>query len=515
MNIRDERGSSFERIIKRTRRSIWFKFRRTSRLHLVILFTLLASLYFFLNRSTSLKKKSKTTTLGNQPTYEQNSTTCFATLCNPSNKCSTWLPNRPYDWSELSQAGIFRDLATIQVEFGCELKIKLESERSEWMTLPTGKKINCEGYDTKCGNLVAIDLKANILILATQLNQKMQDPSTEGQEIVMVHHGQESSNRNVDVSLISQFSVNRLEPFVEVIESWQGPISVAIHLTQSTDIDTLVQFLKTSKNLDLYSRLTITLIKPNYLDPKHLAYPINHLRNIAITQSTTEYIFVTDADFVPSNNLYTFIRSRLIPYVIYQSGKIPPTAWVVPCFAIREAYAQLPIPNTYNELRRLVGQNVAYITDPGAGHGPTLAVEIAMVRPLLMGNPLAYEVCYESQWEPYYVLHRSAPLYDVRFRNQGGDKQSHALHLNAEKYRFMVLREVFMVHRDHSKMVWPSGGFEKSQKEVKTWNYFNEFMNEIQSIYGRNSRWPRGCSAIAIGWQDQRRDVVGLAAGAV
>lgn len=257
------------------------------------------------------------------------------------------------------------------------------------------------------------------------------------------------------------------------------------------------------------------MIKPNYLDPKHLAYPINHLRNIAITQSTTEYIFVTDADFVPSNNLYTFIRSRLIPYVIYQSGKIPPTAWVVPCFAIREAYAQLPIPNTYNELRRLVGQNVAYITDPGAGHGPTLAVEIAMVRPLLMGNPLAYEVCYESQWEPYYVLHRSAPLYDVRFRNQGGDKQSHALHLNAEKYRFMVLREVFMVHRDHSKMVWPSGGFEKSQKEVKTWNYFNEFMNEIQSIYGRNSRWPRGCSAIAIGWQDQRRDVVGLAAGAV
>lgn len=44
----------------------------------------------------------------------------------------------------------------------------------------------------------------------------------------MVHHGQESSNRNVDVSLISQFSVNRLEPFVEVIESWQGPISVAM-----------------------------------------------------------------------------------------------------------------------------------------------------------------------------------------------------------------------------------------------------------------------------------------------
>ncbi|KAI8090323.1 glycosyl-transferase for dystroglycan-domain-containing protein [Gilbertella persicaria] len=138
-----------------------------------------------------------------------------------------------------------------------------------------------------------------------------------------------------------------------------------------------------------------------------------------------------------------------------------------------------------------------------------------MVRPLLMGDPLAYEVCYESQWEPYYVVHRSAPLYDARFRNQGGDKQSHALHLNAEGYRFMVLRQVFMVHKDHSTFVWPNGGFERSQKATTNWNYFVGFMQEIEGIYGKSARWPRGCSANSIGWQDQRRDTVGLAAGAV
>jgi hypothetical protein len=221
-----------------------------------------------------------------------------------------------------------------------------------------------------------------------------------------------------------------------------------------------------------------------------------------------------DADFIPSANLYDYIRLRLIPFILYQSSDILPTAWVVPCFAIREAYNEMPLPETYDELRKLIGDDVAYITDPGAGHGPTLATEIAIIRPLLMGNPLAYEVCFESQWEPYYVLHRSAPLYDARFKNQGGDKQSHALQLNAERYRFMVLREVFMVHKDHSTMVWPGGGFEQSQKATTNWNYFEDYMREIESLYGSNARWPRGCSSTAIGWQDQRRDTVGLAAGA-
>lgn len=285
-------------------------------------------------------------------------------------------------------------------------------------------------------------------------------------------------------------------------------------MTNPNDIDELIEFFKVKENLAAYSRATISLVKPNYLDSSHLSYPINHLRNIAITESTTEYILVIDADFIPSNNLYRYIRSELMPYIVYQSTSMPRTAWVVPCFAMLEAFNDLPLPQSYDELRRLIGQGIAYITDPGAGHGPTLAVEVAMVRPLLNGNTLAYEVCYESQWEPYYVVHRSAPLYDARFRNQGGDKQSHALQLNAEKYRFMVLRDVFMVHRDHSKLVWPGGGFEKTQKESTNWNYFEDFMREIKELYGGNVRWPRGCSAGAIGWQEQRRDTLGLAVGA-
>ncbi|KAI9265570.1 glycosyl-transferase for dystroglycan-domain-containing protein [Sporodiniella umbellata] len=444
------------------------------------------------------------TQLRDQPKYEVLKG-CRAKICGPySQQCWNITPNREYDNSDLLQAGILQNAGTIEVDMGCELNIK--TGQNDWQKISPGMTTCSE---STCKDLVAIELKATPLILATQLKEKIQTPN----EIVLVYEGKKSTNKKIDVTLISQFSVNRLDTFAQVIENWKGPISIAIYLTQSTDINEMIQYFKVPSQLQLYSDVTITFIKPNYEDQGHLAYPINHLRNMAIVGSDTEYIFVIDADFMPSSGVYSYIRKQLVPYVIYQ--QVSHTAWVVPCFAIREGFTQLPIPNSYDELRRLVGKDIAYITDPGAGHGPTLAVEVAMVRPLLLGNPLAYEVCYESQWEPYYVLHRSAPLYDARFKNQGGDKQSHALQLNAEGYRFMVLREIFMVHKDHqSTLSWPGGGFEKTQK-LKAWSYFDEYMKEIKAIYGSNPRWPRGCSAMALGWQDQRRDTMGFAAGAV
>lgn len=113
-------------------------------------------------------------------------------------------------------------------------------------------------------------------------------------------------------------------------------------------------------------------------------------------------------------------------------------------------------------------KDYSYIFELG-GHGAT---EYSM----FFAHPIGehhrspyYEVCFRSQWEPYYVVHRDAPLYDERFKNQGGDKQQHALHLNAlgypefelvvsyadeeggifHRFRFFVLRDHFIYHLDH------------------------------------------------------------------
>ena len=77
----------------------------------------------------------------------------------------------------------------------------------------------------------------------------------------------------------------------------------------------------------------------------------------------------------------------------------------------------------------MVRTSQAELTSP-VGHGVS-KLGILLDLPFFNGRTnLAllnyYEVCFESQWEPYYFVLKSAPLYDERFTNQGGDKQQHA-----------------------------------------------------------------------------------------
>lgn len=52
--------------------------------------------------------------------------------------------------------------------------------------------------------------------------------SSQSQEVILVQHPAEKSDNSVDVTMISQFSVNRLDTFTKAIEAWQGPISAAM-----------------------------------------------------------------------------------------------------------------------------------------------------------------------------------------------------------------------------------------------------------------------------------------------
>ncbi|KAI9316315.1 glycosyl-transferase for dystroglycan-domain-containing protein [Dichotomocladium elegans] len=281
------------------------------------------------------------------------------------------------------------------------------------------------------------------------------------------------------------------------------------YLTDPDDIGQLKSFFAIPANTAIYARVTLVLVKPDYTSPERLKYPINHLRNLALYAATTSHVFVMDADFVPSPNLYRHARDTLLVDLPGSRRQ----AIVIPCYAIREDHKDDPLPTTMIELEELIDRGVAYITDPGSGHGPTLAVPM-----MTTGNTggFWYEVCYESQWEPYYIVPRDSDnlvLYDARFRNQGGDKQSHALQLNAAGFQFLVSTETFILHKDHSKMVWPGGGFAESQKAYTHWSYFAEFMREMEDLYGANVRWPRACSATAIGWQVQQRSPIGVLMG--
>ncbi|RUS34597.1 glycosyl-transferase for dystroglycan-domain-containing protein [Jimgerdemannia flammicorona] len=462
--------------------------------------------------------------------YHGSTSAPSVTICNPTNRCSSWLVGR-WDWQALVQQGVYHDVHRVSVPVGMSLTLEgepdAEAEEERWdeegekSQQRVGKSVvlnvgefSCDSKKHSLCKLVReIEVKTSIFIALDQIKRNMTRKHAAETEIIYTHPPT-LAFPSTEVTLVSQFSINRLERFEDAIGAWEGPIAAVIYLTQSTDIDPLHTYFNDAAKSALYSRVTLTILKPAYdAHNVHLRYPINRLRNLATATAPTDYVFVIDADFVPSKSLHAFAAHHAVPLLSPRTQQAHRIALVIPCIALVEAHMG-PIPATPADLRPLFRTGAAFVTDPRAGHGPTLTTQQFLARPFFAQDPHTYEVCYESQWEPYYILHRStAPAYDERFRNQGGDKQSHALILNAMGYRFRVARGEFIVHREHAKLVWPGGGLGKAQKEEKEWTYFDGFMREVEETFGKGARWPRGCAAKGVGWTVQRRDVVGIGVG--
>ncbi|GAA6039121.1 hypothetical protein JCM8097_005336 [Rhodosporidiobolus ruineniae] len=364
------------------------------------------------------------------------------------------------------------------------------------------------------------------------------------------------------VTLVTQFTLSRLDRFERLLHAWDGPVSAAIYLTDESDISKLEQYLGDPTLSPAWSKVALTLVKPDYSVNEEallirLRYPINRLRNLALEASPSPYTLVIDVDFVPSPGMHALLSSRAVPLLHHPSSRnsrsptLLRTALVIPTFALMPAFNG-SFPSTLSELEALYSASppLATLTDANAGHGPTRPSRLFSPSPeALAREPVSsvqpswsYEACYEPQWEPYYLLARAShPLYDKRFTDQGGDKQAHAALLNALGFEFRVLRDVWVVHppkTDLKEEEWPAARLVRAggkpdgskadvehlveadaatavaageaagdhfnlaaQRDESRFRYFQDFLPELEREWGRNWRWPRGCSARSVGEQ--------------
>ncbi|KAF9394858.1 hypothetical protein BGX21_010203 [Mortierella sp. AD011] len=421
-------------------------------------------------------------------------------LCNINNVlCSSWGKDRVWKGQELRTDESWIKPGWIKVPIGVQTTLTMEDGRRR--TLRYGQHM-CNDTTLKCRDIKTMVVEESIMSAIDRILESSSNRYWETEPAIIHTIRPKKMFPSRDITMIAQFSISRLDRFEKARAVWEGPISVVIFLATNTDIVELRKYFERPGKLALYDSITLTIVKPNYSSGAHERYPINHLRNIGIQTSNTDYIYVIDADFVPSSKLYSFAKSALIP--LSEKSK-EPVAYVVPCLAIQVDYKG-QYPNTIKELQPLMKSGVAYITDPRAGHGPTFTS--LFMNPPIFGNTPTYEVCYESQWEPYYIVKRdwSHPYYDERFKNQGGDKQSHALLLNALGYKFLVLRDHFMYHMDHPKLKWTGKGLDQSGQ--KDYTYFADYAPALEKIFGSNYRWPRGCSRPLV--QSFRHDLQGI-----
>uniref|UniRef100_A0A8C6MYF8 LARGE xylosyl- and glucuronyltransferase 2 n=1 Tax=Mus spicilegus TaxID=10103 RepID=A0A8C6MYF8_MUSSI len=238
-----------------------------------------------------------------------------------------------------------------------------------------------------------------------------------------------------DVTLVAQLSMDRLQMLEALCRHWPGPMSLALYLTDE-EAQQFLHFVEMSPVLSMRKDVAYHVV---YRDGP--LYPVNQLRNVALAQALTPYVFLSDIDFLPAYSLYDYLRASIEQLELDSRRK---TALVVPAF--ETLHYRFSFPNSKAELLTLLDagslHTFRYHEWP-QGHSST---DYSRWREA----QAPYRVQWSADYEPYVVVPRDCPRYDPRFVGFGWNKVAHIIELDAQEYEFLVLPEAFSIHLPHA-----------------------------------------------------------------
>lgn len=262
--------------------------------------------------------------------------------------------------------------------------------------------------------------------------------------------------RNSDgtsLTICTQTTVNNLYYLADLVKVWNGPISVTVfaHGENVTSAVYAVGFYSmcyeniarqvsfhivypvdsvphrwhnfmTFENYDCESDIFIKNTSGiNYGDTE-VPYPINVLRNIAISYSETPYILVTDIDIIPSIDLQANFHRFIL-----RTGKVlgkEKVVFVTPVFELSK------LDKIFFNKSVLLNDWTAEAVRPfyGSVCPPCqIATDYQKWRDLPQMGLLdvGYVLERENNWEPFYIAKKEGlPLYDGRFKQYGSNRMS-------------------------------------------------------------------------------------------
>ncbi|XP_061199407.1 xylosyl- and glucuronyltransferase LARGE2 [Neopsephotus bourkii] len=237
-----------------------------------------------------------------------------------------------------------------------------------------------------------------------------------------------------DVTLVAQLSMDRLQMLEAICKHWAGPISLALYMSDAE----AQQFLRYAQASEVLSARRNVAYHIVYKEGQF--YPINLLRNVALANTQTPYVFLTDIDFLPMYGLYEYLRNSIQQLELPQRK----AALIVPAF--ETLHYRLTFPKSKAELLSMLDMGSLYTFRYHVwpkGHAPT---DYAKWRTATV----PYRVAWQPDFEPYVVVRRDCPRYDQRFVGFGWNKVSHIMELDAQEYELLVLPNAFMIHMPHA-----------------------------------------------------------------
>ncbi|ETO30225.1 hypothetical protein RFI_06892, partial [Reticulomyxa filosa] len=250
---------------------------------------------------------------------------------------------------------------------------------------------------------------------------------------------------------------------------------------------------KKTTRMDVAVKLMTRFVKKTL--HQYTMYPVNTLRNIALTMSKSNFVFLVDVDFIPSNDLHDqVIRSNFFKDFFFSQsnqylhpnkshvGSRPNVALVIPAFEL----VLYPISQSQSNLANRTSVSMAWnMSDVNTTpkfvsqisqlflqqqarafhglrcshcHGPTNYPKWAqMVTNHSHTNATKdfYSIAYYNNYEPYIIVPRKGlRMYDERFQGYGLNKVMQIKMLaQLELFDFFVYTNGFLVAKEHGRTV--------------------------------------------------------------
>ncbi|XP_045113961.1 beta-1,4-glucuronyltransferase 1-like isoform X2 [Portunus trituberculatus] len=320
--------------------------------------------------------------------------------------------------------------------------------------------------------------------------------------------------RHHDLTLVTQCSLSRLHKLPPLAVHWQGPLSIAVFVL-SGEVQAAVQTFHLLRKCypSVKENVTFSLVFPlnsptsphiiptanttpchKIFSPVHqdnysfngVQYPNNLLRNVARKATTTSHMMVVDVDITPNSGLHKSFLSFAKRKGLFKKFSKEKTVWVLPAYEVKN---DAGIPETKEQLLTMKKKGLARpfyqelclkcqkFTDYPAWEKEKAGRS---------GLSTAYEVLWQSTYEPFYIASTKIPLYDERFRQYGFNRISQVCELHVAGFRFLVLDSAFVIHEGFKTV--DSFHTTKDAEQEKNNILFRHFKAELKIKYPESSR---------------------------
>lgn len=121
-------------------------------------------------------------------------------------------------------------------------------------------------------------------------------------QLSMDRYGSRTPQARCGIRVVNRVPVCRLQMLEAICKHWEGPISLALYMSDAE----AQQFLRYAQASEVLKNRKNVGYHVVYKEGQF--YPVNLVRNVALKNANTPYVFLTDVDFLPMYGLYDYVR---------------------------------------------------------------------------------------------------------------------------------------------------------------------------------------------------------------